>query len=73
MNIKNATQEYLEKTYCHLKNVVLPNNQDNWNNFPISNYPNETVPWERIKSEIVNTMQAIEDELRSRGLGLPSC
>ncbi|WP_404472055.1 hypothetical protein LG301_15510 [Vreelandella venusta] len=73
MNIKNATQEYLEKTYCHLKNVVLPNNQDNWNNFPISNNPDEIVPWEIIQNEIVTTMKAIEDELKARGLGLPNC
>ncbi|AIA73879.1 hypothetical protein FF32_03230 [Halomonas campaniensis] len=73
MNIKNATQEYLEKTYFHLKNVVLPNNQDNWNNSPIPNHLDEIVPWERIQNKIINTMKAIEDELKARDLGLPSC
>lgn len=67
MGFTNTTDTYLTKTYCHLKNKVLVDNQNNWNEFPMIEN------WGRIEKEILDAMKAIENELKSRGLPLPSC
>ncbi|MCK0752635.1 hypothetical protein, partial [Chromohalobacter japonicus] len=67
MNIKQKPDEQLSKTYCHLKNNVLVNNQKNWDQFP------EVLDWERIDQEVKAAMKKIEKELYRLDLPIPEC
>ncbi|PHR01463.1 MAG: hypothetical protein COB32_10625 [Halomonas sp.] len=67
MNIHKKTDKYLQDTYCHLKNNVLVNNQENWNRHP------DTCNWARIEKEVLAGMSTIEEELKRRGLPRPVC
>lgn len=74
MNIQDFSDDELRKTFCHLKNNVLENNQKNWNEFPLAyDDINKINPWERIEKEVTGAMAAIEKELEKRNLPIPQC
>lgn len=67
MVTRGKSSEELSRTYCHLKNNVLINNQKNWDQFP------EVLDWERIDQDVKKAMAKIEKELYQRDLPIPEC
>lgn len=74
MNIQKASCEYLNKTYCHLKNNVLISNQENRDKFPITGDGlSVDGPWDKIEREVCSAMTAIKTDLSHRGSPDPHC
>jgi len=66
MDLSDRENQYLIKTYCYLKQEMLPQNSDNMQNYP----PAEM--WRGVRNEIEKAMIAIERELQKRKIDISS-
>ncbi len=62
MDLSDRTDDYLIKTYCHLLNNMLPQNEANMKQFP----PEEM--WHGVRDEIIKAINCVSKELSKRGI-----